>query len=169
MTTTLINQLHPDLRIYNPDTGGYAQFVAGKLVIEEDDPNYAVAMAEGQRNPSIAIVKSAVYCPWCGEPFAGQTAKALESKHEKDVHFEQWVQKKEGAHAEEVTALVKDRAGVACDVCQPPMIFANDDQGKALLAAHVKLVHEQGAGESPGATDEEIAELRRPGEVTPAG
>ena len=163
MTTTLINNVHPDLRVYNPETGGYAQFVAGKLEIEEDDPNYAWAMKEGQRNPSIAIVKSAVYCVYCGEPFAGKMAKAQESKHEKDVHFDEWVKRKEAEVAEEVNVLVKDRAGIACDVCQPVQIFGSTE----MLAAHTKLLHEEGGAETAPLTAAETEELRRPGEVDP--
>lgn len=163
MTTILINPTHPALSIYNPETGGYARFVAGKLEIEDDDPNYAWVMAEGQRNPSISIVKSAVFCPYCGEPFAGKPAKALEAAHVKNVHFDKWVERKEAEQAEETNVLVKERAGIACDVCQPVQVFADQDA----LMAHTKLVHT--APDESAAPVDVAAEVatRRPGEVDP--
>ncbi len=152
----LINNTHPQFRVYNPETGGYAQFQMGRLEIDEGDPDYAVVMAEGQRNPFITIVVSATFCPRCGIPFEGKGAKKDLEEHVKESHFDTWLADVQAAQANEQIALVKANAGIACDICQPVQVFG--DAG--LLAIHAKVVHASGEEEATAPK-----RSRRPGEV----
>lgn len=152
----LINSTHPGFRIYNPDNGEYATFQFGRLEIEEGDPNYAVVMAEASRNPYITIVTSATFCPRCGIPFAGKSAKADLEAHVKESHFDTWLADVQAAQAAEHMALVKANAGIACDICEPVQVFPDD----AALALHAQVVHASGEQEAPAPKSR-----RRPGEV----
>lgn len=156
---TLLCQKYPYLRIYNPVTGEYAQFMGGKLDIEPEDPNYAVVMAEGTANPSVDIMQTAkggVNCPECGALFTGQAKEAQAAKHRKDNHFDAWLADKEAAHQSEVNTILKSRAGVACDVCRPAQVFPDDDA----LGQHIRLVHTTPEDDALAAVT-----ARRPGEV----
>lgn len=138
MTTTLVCHATPWLRIYDPATGGYASFVAGKLEIDPDDPAYEVVMAEAVRNPSIQVVTKTVSCTLCGEDFGdAKTAKARLEKHVKDVHFDVWKAAKDDEYAAEMTRELKAREGFVCDVCRPVQTFGDEDT----LALHVSLLH----------------------------
>lgn len=163
--TTLVNSTHPQLRILLPD-GSYAQFLGGKLDIDEDDtPFYDAIMAEAVRNPSIAIIVSEGTCRFCGETFTGKNAQDQLDAHQKDIHFDLWVKQQEIEAATVIQKEVKARAGFPCDVCAPVQTFGNADD----LAAHVQLLHT-----APPALDDEgntvggeDGEGRRPGEVEP--
>jgi len=154
----LICQDRPFLRILNAD-GSYTQFEGGKLVIEDDDPNYQRVLDICTADPGIVIMATGQECPHCGEVYAGKTAKANLSTHLKAVHFDKWVADKEAESAKEVQAIVKDRAPVYCDACNPPGQFQTKDE----LVEHVKLLHES----APVLTEsgELSGEDRRPGEV----
>jgi len=127
----------PQLAIYNPDTKVIVQFRGGRLDIEEDDPNYAVVMAEALRNPAIVVYTSATTCDRCGEVFAGGAAKAQLGKHRKDAHFDVWLAEKEQSEFQVRQVEVKAREGVACEVCRPFQTFPTRDE----LAAHVRTFH----------------------------
>jgi len=161
MTTLICNQT-PYLRIYNPVSGEYVQFLGGRLDIEPEDPNYAVVMAEGASNPAITILltaKGGMNCPECGALFTGQAGAAQLGKHRKDIHFDAWLADKDAAHQSEINTILKDRAGVACDVCRPAQVFPNDDA----LGQHIRLVHATAEDDAASAVT-----ARRPGEVKPA-
>lgn len=155
---TLLCHVHPYLRVYNPVNGEYVQFVGGKLDIEPEDPNYAVAMAEAVANPSISVlemVKGGVNCPECGKSFTGNASAAHLGTHRKDAHFAEWMADKEAANQAEVNAIVKERAGIACDACRPAQVFPDKDA----LNLHNKVVHTAPEDEAASVT------ARRPGEV----
>lgn len=156
----LINSTHPGLRIYNPDNGEYAQFTYGRLEIGPDDPNYGTVMAEASRNPFITIVTTATFCPRCGVPFEGSTAKDDLAAHVKSDHFDTYLADLEAAQGSERIQLIKANAGIACDICQPVQVFADADA----LALHAKVVHASGEEEAP-APETPSRSRRRPGEV----
>lgn len=132
-----INTTHPEFSIYNPTTGGFARFRGGKLEIDESDANYAVVMAEAQKNPYISIHDKAVTCEDCGEMFTGKAASADLGKHRKADHFDKWLAEKDAKEAVERDRLIKSRAGYVCDVCQPVQEFGTPED----LAEHVKRLH----------------------------
>jgi uncharacterized protein (UPF0212 family) len=161
--TTFLNQTHPYLRIYNPDTGEYAQFTGGKLELDDDDANYAVVKQAAINNPSITILETAKggkNCPECGELFTGTTAAARLSLHRKAAHFDSWLADKQAADNAETNEILKAGAGIACDICQPAQVFPD----AAALARHTRLLHEAPDEDAAAAVTE-----RRPGEVAPEG
>lgn len=133
----LLSRTYPFLRILNPATGGYAAFQNGKLVIEEDDPNYAVVMAEAKRNPDIIVTTKAVQCPECGQTFTGGNAPAALGLHRKSTHPNEWDRDREAKLATERQVIVKAREGFSCDVCQPVQTFGTEDD----LVVHVRTLH----------------------------
>lgn len=153
-----VNSTYPQLRILL-ESGEYAQFIGGKLELDEGDPGFAEVLAEAQRNPSIAIVVNSTTCELCGEVFEGKAAKAQFTNHMKSIHPAVYDAEQELAHARSMEKQVKDRAGYACDVCQPVQTFGTELD----LAEHVKLLHTA----PPEMDDEgnEKADSRRPGEV----
>jgi hypothetical protein len=161
--TTLVNSTAPYLRILLTD-GSYAQFQGGKLDISEDDPFYGEVIAEGTRNPSIAILTNSTTCRFCGANFEGDKAKEKADKHKKDNHFDLWQKELEVEQASVVQKEIKARAGFPCDVCAPVQTFGS----AADLSQHVVALHTQ-----PPAMDEDGNTLggdgdgRRPGEVDP--
>jgi len=155
---TLLCHLHPYLRVYNPVTGDYAQFAGGKLDIEPSDPNYAVVMTEASTNPSISIlemVKGGLSCPECGKAFTGGASAAHLGTHRKDAHFDAWMADKAAVNQAEINAIVKERAGIACDACRPAQVFPD----KEALNLHNRVVHTAPEDEAAAVT------ARRPGEV----
>lgn len=132
-----LNNSQPYLRIYNPETEGFAQFQGGKLQLDEDDPDYGVVMAEAQSNPAIQILSDGVQCTACGEPFAGKAAKAQLGKHTKDVHFEIWAAGKAAENEAEIQLEVKRRQPLACEFCPRLQEFPD----KESLALHVAALH----------------------------
>lgn len=176
---TLITKQFPALRIFDPISGEYRQFVGGRLDIEADDPAFAAVMAEASRNPAIYVVTTEVHCPECGEGFEGKMAKARMTLHRKDAHYDAWLADDEAKHVEERHVEMKSRAGVACDVCRPAQVFGSEDE----LAAHVRILHTaapaldaegntigQDREESAPAAPADVppARRRRPGEVEPS-
>jgi hypothetical protein len=163
--TTLVNSTAPYLRILLSD-GNYAQFHGGRLDISEDDPFYSEVIAEGARNPSIAILINSTTCQFCGEDFSGDTAGKQADAHKKEVHFDLWIKQQEIDAATIIQKEVKARAGFACDVCAPVQTFGTD----ADLNAHIQTLHT-----NPPALDEDGNTIggpddgdgRRPGEVDP--
>src|SRR5512141_1663080 len=138
--TTFLNQTHPYLRILNPATGDYAQFEGGKLELEEDDPNYAVVMAASVTNPSITILQTAKgghTCPECGELFTGKEGPVQLGQHRKAAHFDAWLADRQKADSAATNTILKQAAGIACDVCQPVQVFPD----QAALNTHIRLVH----------------------------
>lgn len=155
---------YPYLRILRQD-GEYAQFLGGKLELDEDEPGYAEVLAEAQRNPAVSIHVNSTTCDLCGEVFEGKNAKSNFAKHVRAIHPDVFDAEQALLHARSVEQEVKSRAGFACDVCQPVQTFGSE----ADLAAHVTLLHTQ-----PPAMDAEGNEIgggrddeRRPGEVDP--
>ena len=150
----------PQLRILRAD-GEYAQFVGGKLELDEGDPGFAEVKAEAERNPHIAIVVNATTCTLCGETFAGKVAKANLAKHVKEIHPLVWKAEQELEFATSQSKALKHTEGYPCDVCQPVQVFGTKED----LAEHVKALHTQ-----PPAMDAEGNEVgdggprRRPGE-----
>lgn len=136
-TVVLLCRTYPAFRILNPDNGTYSQFAGGKLVIAEDDPNYAFVMAEAVKNPDIVVTSTALQCDICGETFTGGAARLELGKHRKNVHPIEWDADHEAAHIDERTTILKDRAGFPCDVCQPVQTFGTE----ADLAEHVRMLH----------------------------
>jgi hypothetical protein len=132
----LLNGTYPEMRILVPATGQYREFKGGKLEISNDDPDYAVVMAEANRNPSIVVYESVTQCEWCGEAFAGKVAGAQLGKHMKDMHFDKWLASKDAESATARNAEIKAREGVPCDVC-PHATFPDKDA----LAIHIKVMH----------------------------
>lgn len=132
-----VNPTTPELRIYNPETGGWARFTGGKLDIDESDPDFKYVMAEAQRNPAISIHAKGVNCPECGELFTGKTARMDLGKHRKGIHFDKWLADQDALAAAERDVQVKSRAGYVCDICQPVQEFGTADD----LAGHVSLLH----------------------------
>lgn len=169
--TTLVNSTNPQLRILLPD-GDYAQFVGGKLEIEEPDddgaggtPFYQHILDEAVRNPSIAIIVSSGTCPFCGADFKGKTAKDRLEEHTKEIHFDLWVKQQELAAATIIQTEVKARAGFVCDVCSPVQTFGSASD----LADHANTLHTapppmDAEGNTIGGED---GGGRRPGEVDP--
>ena len=158
--TTLLNYTNPYLRIYNPDSGEYAQFIAGRLEIDQDDPNFALVMANAASNPATTIVefaKDGHNCPECGALYRGQAGMAQLGKHRKDAHFDSWMADKNAAHQSEVNLILKERAGIACDACTPAQVFGDDEA----LIQHIRLVH---IGDDAALN---AVTARRPGEVQP--
>jgi hypothetical protein len=163
--TLLINTTTPFLRILL-SSGDYAQFQAGSLDIGEDDPFYGEVLAEAQRNPSISIMVNSTTCPFCGEVFTGDKAKAKLDAHGKDVHFDIWLKKQEVEAATIIQKEIKARAGYVCDVCAPVQTFGSESD----LSEHVVLLHTappelDGDGNEIGASKHD--DDRRPGEVDP--
>jgi len=158
---TLLCMTTPYLRIYNPVTGDYAQFVGGKLVLEDDDPNYEVVIAESIRNPAISVLemlKGGISCPECGQAFAGTASAAHLGVHRKSAHFSEWLADKEAADKADVNVILKERAGIACDVCVPAQVFPDDNA----LGEHIRMLHL-----APGDEALDAVTARRPGEVDP--
>lgn len=168
---TLICTQFPSLSIYQPADGSWIQFRGGRLDIEDDDPNYAVVMAEAASNPAIAVYVNASTCIHCGETFASK--KALDG-HVKDVHFAEYLAAEDAAHAETRIALIKEREGFACDICPHAEFGTAED-----LSLHVQAIHtappdlgDAGAGslgpEGAGGEDgKPKARRKRAGEVDP--
>lgn len=133
----LVNTATPFLKIYNPDTGNFASFIAGKLEIEKEDPDFKWVMAEAQRNPAISIHEIATTCDQCGAIFTGKVASAELGKHRKEIHFDVWLAEKDAKDEALREVQVKSRAGYACDICSPVQEFPDAEQ----LAQHVRLLH----------------------------
>lgn len=133
----LVNTTHPALKIYNPATGLFAEFVGGRLEIAEDSPDYAVVMAEAKRNAYISIHDKAIGCPDCGELFTGGAAKLDLGKHRKSIHFDKWLADQDARDAVERNRQIKARAGFVCDICAPVQEFGTEPD----LAEHVRLLH----------------------------
>lgn len=130
----LLNYTHPFLSIYIPATGAFRQFESGKLVIEEDDPDYAVVMAEAVRNPNITVYEQVGTCPFCGEVVGkGRTAEASVAAHVNAQHPDR-------GDGDEVAVLnreVKSRAEFFCDVCRPTQTFLSEEDQRI----HVATIH----------------------------
>lgn len=168
---TLINRVHPALSIWIPFSNDVRQFRGGRLEIEEDDPAYAVVMAEASRNPNIVVITTSAQCEWCGESFSGSKAKDSLAAHIEAVHNDKHVEAQEAAAAAVRNTEAKSRAGIACDVCRPAQVFADEDA----LAFHIATVHASApvigddgeilAEDGGRTTETSRARRRRPGEV----
>ncbi|HEY6058515.1 MAG TPA: hypothetical protein VIV06_10810 [Candidatus Limnocylindrales bacterium] len=136
MATTLISR-YPALRVLRAD-GSFAQFVGGKLVVEDDDPDRDRLLAFAAGDPSVQIIVDEVQCLHCGEVIgAGRGAAGRLAMHVKAVHPEVWEADANAEHARMIAFEAKARAGISCDVCNPVQTFAEPEQ----LALHVQLVH----------------------------
>lgn len=132
---TLINQTHPGYEILNPETGQWVKFEGGRLDIEDDDPNYAVVMAEAGRNPSIAVYASVSTCVYCGEDFASKDKLA---KHVKETHFEKWLEAQDAEHATTRQAEIKAREPFPCDAgCPLGTAFPTEEE----RSLHYQVMH----------------------------
>jgi len=154
----LVNTVTPYLKIYIPSSGGYVDFVGGKLEIDKGDPGYEEAMAEAQRNPSISIMVNQTTCRYCGEVYTGKNAAAQLGAHKKKIHFDLWEAEKRIEQESVIQKEIKARAGYACDVCAPVQTFGSKED----LSEHVVLLHTV-----PPPMDDEGNEIggRRPGET----
>jgi hypothetical protein len=162
----LLCHQYPALRIYNPQTGGFAAFLYGKLEIEPDDPDYEVVMAEASRNPAIVVVESIGTCAYCGEQFVGGNAKLLLGGHIKDVHYDKYLEQKDAEESAVRNVELKSREGFACDVCQPLQVFGtNDDLTLHVLTMHANAPEMDEAGNAMEVPDQP-RKKRRPGEVS---
>ncbi len=129
----LFNHTHPFLSIYIPATGTFRQFSAGKLEIEEDDPDYEVVMAEAVRNPNIVVYETVGTCPVCGEVVGkGRTAEASVAGHIKVHHPDAADTPLELPNRE-----VKSKAEFFCDVCRPTQTFLSEEDQRI----HVETIH----------------------------
>lgn len=133
----LLNRVHPNLRILNPATGGYAAFAGGKLVIEDDDPNYEVVMTQANRDPDIIVTTKVTQCPECGEEFTGKLASMDLGRHRSAIHPIEFDRDREAKAATQRNAIVKRREGFCCDVCAPLQCFGTADD----LTLHTRLMH----------------------------
>ena len=159
---TFVNATNANFRVYNPTTGGFAEFVGGRLDLDDDDPNFEVVKAEAERNPLVTILVNETTCPYDGEVFSGKAAAAQLAAHTQRQHPEVWAAKKDLEHAEMKARALKITDGFPCDVCQPVQVFGTKDD----LAQHIADLHTQ-----PPALDDEgntiggsEGETRRPGE-----
>lgn len=132
-----INTVTPELKIYNPVEDSWFGFTAGRLEIDEGDPNYQWALAEAQRNPAISVHQKATQCPECGDVFTGRMAAANLGSHRKEIHFDKWLADQEAATAEEREIQIKSREGYACPDCAPVQTFGTAEA----LALHVREIH----------------------------
>lgn len=131
MTKVLVSRRYPELKIVNPETGEPSRFSRGRLVLEDDDPNYDVVMRVATTEPYIAILADGLACPVCYEAFPGKMGEARLAKHLKNEHPD---------NHEPVTvgvAVVKPAAEFSCEVCNPAVVFETDEA----LAEHTALVH----------------------------
>lgn len=156
----------PQLRVYNPATGDYAVFLAGKIELDEGDDNFAVVLAEATRNAAISIMVNETTCAFCGEVFTGKNARLALGSHKKNIHFDIWQKEKEVEAAKVIQREVKTREGFACEVCSPVQVFGTE----ADLSAHTTLLHTKppemdDLGNEIGGGDPD--QRRRPGEVDP--
>lgn len=132
-----ICQVNPYLRVYNPETEGFAEFKGGKLQLDPGDEDYEVVLAEAKRNPSIVILTEATICPECGEAFAGKAAPVQLGQHRKEAHFEAWVADKEKQQDTTKLTEVKHQSPHPCDLCSPMQSFRSADE----LAVHIRAIH----------------------------
>lgn len=153
-----VSTQYPFLRILLED-GTYAQFLAGKLELDEGDNGFAEVKAEAERNPSVSILVNSTTCSLCGEVFTGKVAKLQFGAHMKKVHPDVYDAEKALEYARSQDKTLKERAGFACDVCAPIQTFGTE----ADLAEHANLLHT-----APPAMDDEgneTGDKRRPGET----
>jgi hypothetical protein len=115
---TLINTTHAYLRVLVDEPNlRFRKFEGGRLDIEQDDPDYAQLMAFAERTPEIRVVESAVWCPQCGEPFAGAHAGDSLVAHRKFAHLEAYYDDAEAGLETEKAAIILERSGIACPIC----------------------------------------------------
>jgi hypothetical protein len=156
-----INTVNPYLRVLiqqGEHAGEYAQFLGGKLELDEGDPGFADVKAEAGRNPNVVVLVNETTCGLCGEVFTGKAAKAQLGTHVKANHPLVWDAQKALEAATTASRTIKERAGYPCDVCSPVQTFGDE----AGLAQHARDFHTQ-----PPEMDDEGNETgtRRPGET----
>jgi hypothetical protein len=153
---TLINTTHPYLRILisEPDLR-FRAFEGGKLVIDDDDPDYPFLMAFAQDTPEIRVVETAVWCPDCGEPFAGSDAKDKLLAHRKFAHLEAFFTDEEAGLASEKAAIIVERSGIPCPICAKQGSARATERFPDIttLAVHTAAIH--GTDEAAPPMDEE--------------
>lgn len=183
---TLLNYTHPALRIFIPNgpaAGTFRVFANGRLDIEDNDPAFETVMAEAVRNPNIIVTQGTATCPWCAESFTGSESKAKAelSAHEQDKHLPEYLARTDAEAVTVRNALLKDRAGFACDVCRPAQVYGTEEN----LQEHIRVLHtakpvldvegnivegatptdDAGAGTTTEAAKTPHKRQRRPGEV----
>lgn len=126
---------YPHIRVWIPELKQYRVFKAGRLDIDESDPAFEAIMKWAAARSFVTVHETVLRCSDCNEPFAGGMAKARFARHNNEKH--------EGT-AEIVDAGGQKRVKVsvpfACDICQPPQAFENDEQ----LAEHAAAFHATG-------------------------
>jgi hypothetical protein len=142
--TMFLNSETPFLRILDPATGAFIRFNAGRLDLDPETEEGAywlpLVVAEASHNASIRAIESAVFCPECGEPFTGGTAKANLAVHRRSIHFDAFMRDVEASQAEERNVLIAGQAGYPCGLCPPGMsTFGNEQE----LAIHTRALHTQ--------------------------
>jgi hypothetical protein len=140
---TLINAIHPQLRIVvSAEPLRIRSFMGGKLVVERDDPDYEQLMSFATSSPEVRVVETAVWCPECGEPFAGGAAKPEMGKHRKELHFDAWIADKEAATAQEKAAVISERSGIPCPICEAQGGSTERFPDFETVAVHAKAIHD---------------------------
>ena len=149
---TLINTTHPYLRVLvsEPDLR-FRSFDGGKLIVESDDQDYAFLIAFAEATPEIRVVESAVWCPECGEPFAGGEAKDKLAAHRKVFHLEAFFNDEEASLAEQKSAIIIERSGIPCPICtvrSGPLATQRFPDAET-LSVHTAAVHGSHDAEPP--------------------
>lgn len=126
----LINHQNPALRYVMPGSGEIVQFMAGRLILEDDDPNRGTILEAAAADPTITILTVDVICDVCGQAFVGKIARADLGKHRKREHGI-------SADANDKVTTVKTGTIFACNVCSPPQTFP--DAGS--LQTHNTAIH----------------------------
>ena len=151
---TLINTSHPYLRVLvNEADLRFRKFEAGRLDVEQDDPDYTFLMAFAQQTPEIRVVETAVWCPECGEPFAGADSKDKLAAHRKVFHLEAYFDDAEAGLASEKAAIIIERSGIPCPICAQRGGNTERFPDAATLQVHTAAIH--GTDDASPPLDEE--------------
>lgn len=172
---TVLHRKSSGFKILNPETSQWISFKAGRLDIEESDPNWKWVKEEALRNSEIIVVTNLLQCPDCSEGFTGKVARMDLGKHRKATHPFEWDADREAAHVQETAAIVKSREGFPCPVCGAHQSFPDE----ASLALHVRSLHGAPVEASQGpdspipddVRDElwsDTGDVSQPGATTPA-